>query len=67
VVDINDSGVVFEKNVYFAQISESVGRNHFVAKVSAYDPDSVDRIKYSIVGHSYFQSPFDIHPETGKK
>lgn len=66
VVDINDSGVVFEKNVYYARISESVQRGHFVTKISAYDPDSVDHIKYSIIGHSHYHMPFDINPDAGK-
>ncbi|XP_035710399.1 fat-like cadherin-related tumor suppressor homolog isoform X3 [Folsomia candida] len=65
VVDINDSGVVFEKNVYYARISESVQRGHFVTKISAYDPDSVDHIKYSIIGHSHYHMPFDINPDAG--
>lgn len=67
VVDINDSGVVLEKNLYQAKISESVPLGHVVAKISAYDPDSVDFVKYSIIGHSYHQSPFDIDAGTGKK
>jgi hypothetical protein len=67
VVDINDNGIVLEKNVYYARVSELAPRGHLVAVIGAYDPDSVDQIKYSIVGYSHHHTPFDIHTTTGKK
>jgi hypothetical protein len=65
-VDINDSGVVFEKSQYVARVSELAPRGHFISKVSAYDPDSVDSLRYAIVGHNHYQSAFEIDEKSGK-
>jgi len=65
VVDINDSGLIFERSVYSARVSELAPRGHFIVKVSAYDPDSVDSLRYAIVGHNHYQSAFEIDDKSG--
>ncbi|CAG7823399.1 unnamed protein product [Allacma fusca] len=64
VVGINDQGPLFEKSVYAAKVSEVAPRGHFVAKITAYDPDLMDTLRYAIVGY-YHKNAFDIDEKSG--
>ncbi|ODM96507.1 Protocadherin Fat 1 [Orchesella cincta] len=60
MLDVNDESVVFERPFYQARVSEAAPRGHFISKVSAYDPDIMDSLRFAIVGQSHHQTAFEI-------
>lgn len=62
---MNDESVIFERPVYHARVSEAAPRGHFISKVSAYDPDVMDSLRFAIVGQSHYQTAFEIDEKSG--
>lgn len=66
VLDVNDESVVFERPIYHARVSEAAPRGHFISKVSAYDPDIMDSLRFAIIGQSHhYGTAFEIDEKSG--